>query len=160
MSPADKARRWREAPTGEDRGEVSGSPFRRGLAERAQESVVGAVKLLSDTPGRRMEQRCWRSLGRRRAVVRDLLLDGDCADRSFPRLLSPRGGFRIALADQLSDPLPPQFGRQMLPARQRRELNRVLGRVLEAAGFLLGKPPSRDAVRPLCASPEIPWKSR
>jgi hypothetical protein len=64
--------------------------------------------------------------------VRLLPQDGRRTERLLPGLPPPLRSLGVTFTDELSDPLSPQVGVQILPAGQGSEENRVLGRILQA----------------------------
>jgi hypothetical protein len=87
----------------------------------SRKAAVSIIEVASDLLRGGVDERGVGPLRPHRPFVRVLLEDRHAAEDSLPGLFPLLGSLRLDLADELGDLLFPLFGREVLPARQRRE---------------------------------------
>jgi hypothetical protein len=129
--PSRERQRWRKAAGWKHRAAVSRSKLLGGIPESRDEPGVGFPELAAHRGAHRMEERCGRPLRMLRTIMGMLTQDRGDAQRLASRSRPSGRHLSFDLMDQAEGPRSPELGWQVLPARKRREVQRLDRRVLE-----------------------------
>jgi hypothetical protein len=133
---SDEWQSRREAPDGKDGVAVSCSELLRRGAEGGDEEAVGFPELAAYRGADDVEERRGRSLRVPGTAVGTLTQNRRGSERLASRSRPLQGGLLVDLMDQMESTGPPDRFRKILPARERREVERLDARILETVEAL------------------------